>query len=397
MGNENTWGLLPEQVTAALRQREWDNTARLRDRLDGSRPFPIRFSLKPPTARQALADLDRFRRFVHAWRAWPHAGQIRWRSRNWRGLGNQELPVALEIGSMDELIALLGPRAEARSRHWQSLMQPLLDLEPRLSPALIRHLLTLEKMRPQDTRLLARLLPQLQPGMGRGRYLRGLPLEEVDTKFVETHQQLIGDCLDILHEGAVSAQEGLSQWLGCLETPKGWLLIRPLCPGARQRMAGLPLLQLDTATLLHHELPASRILVVENVQSGYALPALNDTIAVFGGGRNTKWMKAPWLQRKHLGYWGDIDTWGLAFLSDARSHQPHLDALMMDEATLRRHLPRMVEEKNPHEPLPPDLSDEEVRLFLSLRDGDFGKNRLEQERLAPDYVLECLNRWHGSF
>jgi len=69
---------------------------------------------------------------------------------------------------------------------------------------------------------------------------------------------------------------------------------------------------------------------------------------------------------------------------------------MMDEATLQCHLSRMVEEKNPHESLPPHLTEEETRLFLSLRNGHFGKNRLEQERLAPDYVLENLNRWHGS-
>ncbi len=396
MANEAAWGLLPDQVITALRRREWENTARLRARLDGSRPFPIRFSLKPPTASQALENLDHFRRFVRLWQDWSHPSLIRWESRHWRRLGRQDIPVAVQIDSMSRLIDILGPGARARSRRWQTLMEPLLELEPRLSPVLVRHLTALEEMGEEETRLLARLLPQLRAGMGQGDYLRALPVREVDTKFVETHQRLIGECLDVIHAGAVSAQGGLSRWLGCLDTPKGWLLVRPLCPRSRSRLAGLGLLQLDFHGLLTHELPAEHILIVENKQSGYALPPLEDTIAVFGGGRNTAWMRALWLNHKHLGYWGDIDTWGLAILSDARSHQSHLEALMMDEATLQCHLSRMVEEKNPHESLPPHLTEEETRLFLSLRNGHFGKNRLEQERLAPDYVLENLNRWHGS-
>ncbi|NIR95359.1 MAG: hypothetical protein GWO08_17420, partial [Gammaproteobacteria bacterium] len=65
-----------------------------------------------------------------------------------------------------------------------------------------------------------------------------------------------------------------------------------------------PLLQLSTQTLRAAPLPATNILVVENTQSGYGLPALNDTVAVFGGGANVSWMDAPWLRDKNIGYWG---------------------------------------------------------------------------------------------
>jgi len=297
---------------------------------------------------------------------------------------------------MAELITLIGPKAEARKQRWDTLMRPVLNVDTRLSQVLLKHLATVEEMTPDDTGLLAQLLPQLQQDMGQGNYLRALPVQDVDTKFIERYQTLIADLLDRLHDGAISAHGGLLQWLDCREIPGGWLQVRPLCPASRKQMAGLPLLQMDTRTLQIHPLPAGRILIVENKQSGYALPELEDTIAVFGGGRNTRWMQSEWLPQKQLAYWGDLDSWGLAILSEARSWQSHLKALMMDEATLLQHQTRMVNEKESYKLSPEHLSEAEQQLFHRLRDGYYGKTRLEQERLASDYIRQQLNQWHQA-
>lgn len=97
-------------------------------------------------------------------------------------------------------------------------------------------------------------------------------------------------------------------------------------------------------TLREYELPASNILVVENMQSGLALPEMSDTIAVVGEGGNVAWVDAPWLKNKRLGYWGDIDTWGLSILSDVREKGVTIQSLMMDHKTVRLHEERMVVE-----------------------------------------------------
>ena len=389
----NNWGLLPDAVIALTHKREWLNNANLRDRLSGKRPFPLRISLKAPTGARALADLEHFRHFINSWKNWPHPHQLQWQQKKYQQLGDQQVPVALLLDSMPDLIALLGPKAEARSRRWDQLMRPLLNVDKRLSPVLVKHLAVVESMTPDDAALLAQLLPQLQQGMGQKCYLRALPLKVVDTKFVENFQNLISDLLDSLHDNAVSEQGGLLQWLDCRANPGGWLLVRPLCKQSQKQLAELAILQMDIQTLQHYPLPASHILVVENKQSGYALPELDDTIAVFGGGRNTAWMQGEWLEHKHIGYWGDIDSWGLAILSDARMRQQHLQALMMDEATLLQHQTRMVDETEPHKQCPEYLTEAEQRLFRRLRDSCYGKTRLEQERLAPDYVLQCLTQW----
>ncbi len=390
------WGLLPEDVRTLLRQREWDHPRHLRDRLLGVRPFPIRQSLKPPTGVQALKDLPHFQRYLQAWQEWPQPDQVVWTARHYRQLGAQQVPVALELSSIQSLIESLGPEAMARSRQWEIRIAPITAFDSRLYPVLIRHLNTVQQMTPDDAKLMASLLPQLRPGLGQGHYLRALPLTGVDTKFVETYRHLITDLLDTLHAGDLTAHGGFLSWLDCCENPRGWLWVRPLCAQAQTRLGGMPLLQLPYDVLQSYELPSERLLVVENTQAGLGLPPLPRTIAVFGGGRNTAWMDATWLKLKHLAYWGDLDTWGLAFLGEARSRQPHLTALMMDEETIQRHQQRMVDEPEPFQQSPQHLTACEQQLFSALRERAYGGSRLEQERLSPDYIQACLYHWiHG--
>ncbi|QIL90455.1 hypothetical protein GNX18_12340 [Microbulbifer sp. SH-1] len=393
---ENTWGLLPHQVRERLLQREWRNRRNFRQRLIGERPFPIQISLKPPGGAEALAELARLQTLQEQWRTWPRPEEVRWESRQFRQLGHWQLPVALRIDSMQSLLDCLGGEALALALHWQKVMAPLLALDHSLFPTLTRHLETLEQMREQDAQLLARLLPQLREGLGGGQYLRALPLTGVDTKFVESWQPLISSLLDELHQGAVGAAGGLVPWLDCRENPKGWLLVRPLCPQVRARLGGLPLLQLDATTLEQFPLPAGNILLVENRQSspgtGLGLPLLADTIAISGSGRNLAWMRAPWLAQKRIGYWGDLDSWGLTLLADARRHQPHVESLMMDMDTLERFREFGVEESTPQTTFPPALTEEERGVWKLLQSG--GKSiRLEQERLPQDFVHRRLQTW----
>jgi len=388
------WGLLPDAIIDQVTQREWSNNVNLRRRLSGTRPFPLRISLKAPTAAQAAQDLEHFRYFIRSWKKFSLPHLLQWQQKQYRRLGEQQVPVALQLESMSQLIELLGSKAEVRKQRWDKLMRPILNVHTGLSQVLLKHLTTVEEMTVNDTVLLAQLLPQLQQGLGRRNYLRALPIQGVDTKFVESYLVLIADLLDNLHGGAISEHGGLLQWLNCCEIPSGWLQVRPLCPQSQKQLAGLPLLQMDTRTLQKYPLPAARILIVENKQSGYALPELEDTIAVFGGGRNTSWMQSEWLAQKQVAYWGDIDSWGLAMLSEARSWQHHLQALMMDEATLLQHQTHMINEKESYKPLPKHLNKTELQLFHRLRESYYGKTRLEQERLASDYISQKLTQWH---
>ncbi|MCY1297965.1 hypothetical protein D9M70_474250 [compost metagenome] len=159
------------------------------------------------------------------------------------------------------------------------------------------------------------------------------------------------------------------------------------------QLAGFDVLRIPLEQLLEHPLPGERVLVVENLQSGFGLPDMPGTVAVFGGGRNTVWLKARWLKEKRIGYWGDLDTWGLKFLADVRVMQPHAEALMMDKSTLLAYRDRGVSEVRPANLPELGLSYAETELFESLRSGEYGIGRLEQERLSQDYVVDVLQSW----
>ncbi|MNN80203.1 hypothetical protein D3C81_1969150 [compost metagenome] len=114
---------------------------------------------------------------------------------------------------------------------------------------------------------------------------------------------------------------------------------------------------------------------------------------MFGGGANTAWLQAEWLNDRRVGYWGDLDTWGLKFLADARLRQPHVEAVMMDRETLIAHVERGVCEERPAELPAYGLTPAERALFDELRSSQFGVGRLEQERLSQDYVEQALASW----
>jgi len=393
------WGIMPEQAAALARKRYWDNRPVLKALMTGERDFPLHIPLKPPNARQPLENLAHLRDWIEVWKKFSMSDLLHWKTVSFRQLGQQRLPVRITISNFQQLTQLCGPSANAQSARWQANMLPLLQQYQReqVYPVLIRHIEVVETLSKNDAELLAHVLPQLRRGFGSGEYLRALPLQGVDTKFVESNTGLIEALLDAVHEGEISTSGGLYPWLDCKHSPKGLAqgvpVVRVLSAVLRNAYQGLSMFQLSAELLRQHELPAANILVVENLQSGLALPDLDDTIAVIGGGRNVSWMDAPWLSAKRVAYWGDIDSWGLSILSDARALLTTLEPLMMDLATLKVHEERMVQEPEPLNTLPTRLTAQEQQLFLDLVAGRFLSTRLEQERISLDYVICALNTW----
>lgn len=399
--NDPEWGLLPDVVIGRLREKTWNNRRALKSRLKGDKPFPIRVNLKPPRGQEALVQLDDFHRFVTSWKEFPFQACVEWETRTFRQLSRQKIPTRFVVNDIASLAAILGQVEQQVLADWQAKIAQLLDApfaqgerrQHKLFSVLIDHLEDLETYSNQDMTLLINLIPQLMPGMGKGCYLRALPVNYVDTKFVEQNYRLIERITNVVFDNSVIETGGLLAWLDCRDNPKGWLMVRPLCENAQAALGGLPLLQMDTDTLLELILPARHILVVENVQSGLALPTLEDTIAVFGGGKNVSWLSAIWLQSKRVAYWGDIDSEGLAILSDARGKLPSLEPVMMNEKTVITFSERMVGEPDSVPDEPQHLTSSEQNLFRKLRDGTYMNRRLEQERIAADYVRQSLESW----
>ena len=378
-----------------MHKKEWENRRNLKQRLLNQRPFPIEISLKVPTDQQARDNLGHFHAFFKAWTDFAYPELVEWQERQYRQLSEQRVPVKLRIFSLQQLTELLG--AEQQLENWLNKISSFLQQsfvhdrhQHRLFQTLIHHLEQIERYSQQEWQWLIQLIEQLKPNMGAGLYLRALPLSAVNTKFLEQNLLLTEVICNVLYDDEIVLAGGLLAWLDCLDSPKGWLTIKPVCPNVQEKLGGLPVFQLSTEVLDQFELPAERIIVVENIQSGLACPNLENSIVVCGGGKNISWMNAKWLQHKQVFYWGDIDSEGLNILSMVRQKIPHVIALMMDEATVLQFQNHMVDEPDSIFSEPQYLTADELKLFHDLRAQTFKNRRLEQERISVDWVHRYL-------
>ncbi|SET50912.1 Wadjet anti-phage system protein JetD domain-containing protein [Thorsellia anophelis] len=394
----NKFGKLPNEITEYLTKRFWDNTRTLKQLLKAEISFPIRIALKPPNATAALGDINHFQQFIKQWQEFRdnklyEGCEVVFETRRFRDLGEQEIPLFLNIEHFNALLSILGHACQKTLLSWQVKFQTLHQLlapKPhcahQLFLAMVEQLEVIVGFDDDMLLMLSNLISQLKPNMGHGLYLRALPIIGVDTKFLELNMKLVESLAKVVIDPAIESQ-GLQIWLGVNEKPKDWLLVKPLCPNTQQALGNIPLMRLSTEVLRRFILPAKRILVVENEQSCLGLPELPDTIAVAGGGKNIAWLDAKWLEEKQIGYWGDIDSEGLTILSEARAKQSHIQSLMMNELVVTQFKKRMVNEPHSIYTEPKNLTYEELILFRELRTGKFGLTRLEQEKIPPDYII----------
>lgn len=412
------WGLLQQDAVELLRAKYWNNTKALKSLLTGNTEFPIQISLKPPKGNAALNNISHFQDFVDSWKSFCEQAEyesiqvnVHWETVIFRSISEQQVPTYLTIPDISSLARMLGDAEEQQLKDWQSSISYIFDslsielakrtvhpirsiYERELFSTLVANLEILSGFSKLELELLVKLIPQLHKGMGRGSYLRALPVIFVDTKYIEKNLKLIESVTAAILD--CSAKEmGLLSWLDCRDKPKDWLLVKPLCKSAADALGGLPLLRMSSETLLQFELPAKNILVIENEQSCLSLDNIPDTIAVSGGGKNVSWMRVNWLANKRVAYWGDIDSEGLAILSDVRSKLSTVIPLMMDTETVEAYRDRMVDEPESVIREPVALTESELMLFRMLRNGDYGSARLEQERLPIDFVYEKVRGWAG--
>lgn len=216
--------------------------------------------------------------------------------------------------------------------------------------------------------------------------VRLLPIEGVDTKFIEQYNSVLCQLLDvILPQSAIypehkifSKRYGLPEQAPLIEC--AWN-----DPALKAQYGGFSRLAFPADQLAQMPLPASRVLVVENRNSMLQVlqQPFYDGIVIFGGGFGVALLKdCQWLHQKDLYYWGDLDAHGLVILSRFRDFFPSTQALMMDEATFDAHAHAWVAGKPFNGAIPGNLNAKEQKLFKRL---NCNLLRLEQERVQ--YIM----------
>jgi hypothetical protein len=382
--------LLPEGVRQIIARRYRN---RRRHWLEGEDEWPLNLGLGEPDEREAQRQPDALRAWIEAWQTLTGTpsgtGEIVWRERHWRTLGTQRLPERLLLHNPESVALWLGEgqrwqRASVRYRH-------LTAQWPRLSPRLARYFDELADWEAAEIQRLTDLLAWIETNPRSHLYPRQLPIGGIDSKWLEGRTPLITDLVAALQEDAGG---DLSFYERCGLRPLPHMVrLCILDERLRQRAGGLGDITARLDDLVALDLPASRIFIVENLQTGLAFGDHPGAVVFMALGYGVGALgRFPWVMRAKCTYWGDLDTHGLAILSRARLQMPHLESALMDEATLLSHRDFWVAENPQYATAElPLLTPSEQAVYGGLKQQRWGMNvRLEQERIPWAYAWDVL-------
>jgi hypothetical protein len=375
----------PSELKQRLR-RQWEYAATRESRLlGGADAWPIVLSIGKPKPSVMLNDLDSVKRHVEAWRKVAD-GDVIWEAIKYRATAEPvEVPLQWKLHRPTEWLSAC---SDAKMRgEFSELGLFVEQADSVFHNMLVRQRSLWREKSVNEVVQATRLAIALEPGCANGQPLRTLSLEGIDTKFFERNSRLVTALLDIRFDEEVS-RLGLEVFLGALVEGDHWLLLIDmdggLLPFRKQRVA--------SSDLKSVKLPGTRVLIVENETCHHQLPELPGTVAILGAGFDLGWTESSLFDDKQVGYWGDIDTWGLQFLAQARRNIKHLHALLMTSDLFESHRDAAV-----HEPVvagtdcPGELTASEQQLYSQLISEPMG--RLEQEFLSTETIHRSILDW----
>ena len=351
--------------------------------------FPLRLALKKPGEKVIRNRFDAVRKEV---KALENAGlPLEYKTFRFASLGEQRLPVTVVFETRDAYLKMLELK-EAFER-FQKESALLLDAFYELKPLLVKKPKLIETYTGDWERIVSvcrYLVQHPKPDI----YLRQLPVEGVDTKFVESHKKVLDLLLTrLLPETAYDTgidslvSGGFERKYG-FRTPQPTVRFRLLDPASF--IAGLDDITLPAKTFASLTPEVETVFVIENLATFLAFPTYPRGMVIFGSGYGARYLsKAQWMKQKRLYYWGDLDSHGFAILSHFRQAFTNVRSLMMDHRTAERfaHL-SVTEPEGKRFPGTADaLTQDETTLFEELRQKHF---RLEQERIPYTYVEETI-------
>jgi len=376
---------LPIELKQRLR-RQWERASTRELRLlGGETAWPVVLSIGTPQPSVIRDDLGRIKCHVDAWRK-VSVGEVVWEAIKYRATDEPvRLPVQWKLRRPTEWISAC---ADATMREEFEVLSAFVgEANPRFHNVLVRRR-SLWREKPLNEVIQAtRLAMVLEPGCANGQPMRTISLEGIDTKFFERNSRLVTTLLDTRFDDEVS-RLGLEVFLGAFVEGDHWLLLMDLdgglLPFRKQRVAGSDLKSVS--------LPGSRLLIVENETCQHQLPELRGTIAILGAGFDLNWTESRHLDEKQVGYWGDIDTWGLQFLAHVRRNVKHVQTLLMNAEVYDAHRDAAVKEPVvAGSECPVGLTLAEQQLYRRLLGEPEG--RLEQEFLPTQTIHQTLRHW----
>ena len=401
----------PEDVRSVLRTRYRRSEVQWLALLPtcGADRILVSLPLDPPTARIARDEPQRVGTWIRQW----HQAEadtrwtLTWEERRWSGLGVQLVPVRIEVRGAPAVAGLAGEdsdwlllcrRLDAVLDRWRASAGDGVDggaqreVFARALGSVVGAVRTCE---PEDFDRGLRVADWVFGHPDSGLLLRQVPVEGMDTKWLERHRKLVSALVAGMREAAGAEGAGALGLRRELDTRDVVVLDPALRPGRGPGgvPAGLRHFRADTLELARIWAPprSPRVLLVcENRQSIVALPDMPGVVAVHGGGYAVSELHhLVWARDLPVLYWGDLDADGFAILNSLRHHHDRVVSVLMDRDTLEGHLALAVPGPPSSEVVLDRLDDGEREVVAHLH--ALGDLRLEQERLAWSWVAEHLS------
>lgn len=256
-------------------------------------------------------------------------------------------------------------------------------------------------------------------------YVRQVSLPLMDTKFIERNYRMIDELLILClpkerdlqeYEPLESDKQGYKKSRSFSDFVKRWgfankkemirwRMLDPKMNSSLYEGAGAMIDSIVPIDVLAHlKLNFEHVIVCENEVCYLNLPAITNSIAIFGSGYKVGLLsELPWLKDKDIIYWGDIDTHGFNILNSFREalnysfRDSHYDAslkvrtMLMDMDTLNSNKHYIVQESESVSTFLATLKGKEYLCYEALINHSMGKQvRLEQELIPFDQVLAAL-------
>ena len=381
-------------------RRLWEHGVVLAGLAAGETPFPRRLTLRRPGSRDLRDRFDEVRTWVAALRSTPNV-RLTMREVRHRVSGTNSLPHEAWVDTIEDAAALIRKQPELDA--FRRLADGTRAEYPVLLPWVARRPLRALQLASDWPRLLD-VVGWVEDHPRPGVYLRQMDVRGVHSKFVEAHRRVLGELLDLalppesIDAGAPGGAAGFARRYGFREKPERIRFrvldpaLSPLPAGAED--AGGPDITLDAASFAALRTDVSRVFITENEINFLAFPRVKEAMVIFGAGYGFETLGwARWIEKRHLHYWGDIDTHGFAILDTLRARFGHVESFLMDRRTLLAFEPLWGTEDSPIDRDLPRLTTPERALYDDLRDNRIGRHvRLEQERIGFGWVEGALAR-----
>ncbi len=359
---------------------------------------PLRIPLKRPNAGELSSEFEAARdwvtRLVRHEAGEKAAGfSIEWQEMNHRVLGKNKIPKAVMFHTLEDIVAYLGKKGEFLQ--FKSLFRKVTLRFPELYDPLLKTPLLVLDHEPVWDQLLA-VVSWIKAHPAPGIYLRELEIPGIDTKFMETHRDILTRLLTAVLEPETinpdaKGKNAFERRFGFRPKPAR-IRFRILDPALS--IMGLTDLEVPEDQFRDLGLTPDILFVVENEITGLAFPPFPKGMVIIGLGYGLSPLaRVPWIKELPVWYWGDLDTHGFAMLDRLRHYFPETRSFLMDQATLLSHKSFWGTEPSPAKRDLTLLTDEEARVYNALRENTYAQNlRLEQERVSYSLVLEFMRK-----